>query len=206
MFAMKKAITLLLAAALILSTFSFVSCGKGDEETTTASPDNAFFNYIGDGETATIKTLVQANARLVTEVFTLSHLPVDQTKATTINGAKYAPVTENALFTSYAQLEEMLRSNYTEETVKIIIGNPPVYLEQDGILYYNLDYNSGYNKGEKTYPLKWDKIDISVVKVTDDAVDFLAIITDAYGVEVHFPMTAVRENGNLRLADYYVVN
>ncbi len=203
---MKKAITMLLAAALILSTFSFVSCGKDNEETTTTSPDDAFFNYIGDGETAMLITLVQANAKLVTEIFTLSHLPVDQTKAVTINGAKYAPVTEDAFFTSYAELEEMLRSSYTDETVGKIIGNPPVYLEQDGVFYYNLDYNSGYNKGDKVYPLKWDKIDISVTKVTDNAIDFLAIITDAYGVEVHFPMTAIRENGNLKLADYYVVN
>lgn len=206
MSAMKKAITLLIAAAVILSVFSFTSCGKDNEEITTTSPDNGFFNYIGDGETATLVTLVKANAKLVTEVFTLSHLPVDQTKATTINGAKYAPVTADAFFTSYAELEEMLRSNYTDDTVKKIIGNPPVYLEQDGILCYNLDYNSGYNKGEKKYPLKWDEIDISVVKVTDSAIDFLAIITDVHGVEVHFPMTAVRENGNLRLADYYVVN
>lgn len=205
MFAMKKAITLLVVFAVILSVVSFASCGNDDSNTTTI-PDNPFFNYIGDGETATLITLVQANAKLVTDVFTLSHLPVDQTKATVINGAKYAPVSSDAFFKSYAELEEMLRASYTEETVKKIIGNPAVYLEQEGVFYYNLDYNSGYNKGEKTYPLKWDKIDISVVKVTEKAIDFLAIIKDAHGSEIHFPMSAVRENGNLKLADYYVVN
>ena len=203
---MKKAIALLIAAAVILSVFTFTSCGNNNDDTSTAPTDNPFFNYIGDGEKTMLTTLVQANAKLVTEVFTLSHLTVDQTKAVTINGAKYAPVTDTSLFSSYASLEDMLRANYTEETVKKIIGNPPVYLEQEGVLYYNLDYDSGYNKSGKKYPLKWDKIDISVVKVTDNAVDFLAIIHDAAGVEVHFPMTAVRENGNLRLADFYVIN
>ena len=205
MFAMKKAIALLVITAVIISVFSFASCGKDDDNTTT-TPDNPFFNYIGDGETAVLTTLVQANAKLVTEVFTLSHLTVDQTKATVINGVKYAPVTPGAFFKSYAELEAMLRSNYTDETVKKILGNPAVYLEKDGVFYYNLDYNSGYNKGEKTYPLKWDKIDISIVKVTDTTIDFLAIIRDAQDVEIHFPMSAVRENGNLRLADYYVIN
>lgn len=205
MFAMKKAIALLVISAVVLSVFSFSSCGK-DDETTTTTPDNPFFNYIGDGETAMLITLVQANAKLVTDVFTLSHLPVDQTESTVINGVKYAPVSPDAFFKSYAELEEMLRASYTDEAVKKILGNPAVYLEQDGVFYYNLDYNSGYNKGEKVYPLKWDKIDISVVKITENAIDFLAIIKDAHGVEIHFPMTAVRENGNLRLADYYVIN
>ncbi|MBO5859507.1 MAG: hypothetical protein J6R20_07000 [Clostridia bacterium] len=204
---MKKAITLFLAAAVILSSFSLASCGKNNsDETTTNAIDNAFLNYIGDGEKAMLSTLVQANAKLVTEVFTLSHLTVDQTKAITINGAKYAPVTDTSIFASYSVLEEMLLANYTKETVEKIIGNPPVYLEHEGVFYYNLDYDSGYNKSGKRYPLKWDTFEISVVKATDKSVDFLAILHDAHGVEVHFPMTAVIENGNFRLADFYVVN
>lgn len=204
---MKKAAAFLISVALI---FSLAACSSDAPETpsTTSSglsQDN-INSYVGDGEKEILRTLATANAAFVSDVFIKSHLPVEQTAAKFINGAKYAPVTDKSRIQTYSELMDMLNSVYTAETVKSIIGNPPVYLESDGKLYYNLDYTSGYFHGEKTYPYSWDNIEIEITLKAGNNIDFLVKTTDIYGTATVFPMKAVNENGNWKLNDFYTVN
>ena len=204
---MKKAVAFLLTLALV---FSFAACDSGntDTESTVAptfSADNVN-SYVGQAEKEILRTLAIANANFVADVFIKSHLPANQDEALVINGAKYAPVNEKSEIKSYSELLEMLNSVYTAETVKSMIGNPPIYLEHEGRFYYNIDYTSGYFTGEKVYPYSWDNIEIEISIRTSDSISFLVNTTDTYGTPTVFPMVAVNENGNWKLSEFYTVN
>ena len=201
---MKRAAALIAAIAIL---FSFSACNSGSEtnQTTAVSPiQTNFNNYIGEGEKQIIRTLVNAHAILVSDVFTQSRLPVDEKAATVINGAKYAPVNKDSQFQTYSELYDIISSTYTEEVAAKLIGNPPVYLESNGKLMCNLDYSSGYFTGEdKRYPYIWDDFEIEFGKADSEAIEFTAILTDLSGAKNPFPMKAVNVDGNWRLCDFY---
>ncbi len=204
---MKKAVAFLMTLALV---FSFAACNSDKPETPSATSttfgEGIVNSYVGQGEKEILRTLVLANANFVSDVFVKSHLPADQDSAVVINGVKYAPVNDKSKIKTYSELVSMLNSVYTAEAVKSAIGNPPVYVEHEGKLYYNLDYTSGYFKGEKIYPYSWDNIEIEVSLRTADSISFLVNTTDSLGTPTVYPMVAVNENGNWKLSEFYIDN
>lgn len=201
---MKRAAALIAAIAIL---FSFSACNSGSEthQTTAATPvQTDFNNYIGEGEKEIIRTLINAHAILVSDVFIQSRLPVDEKAATVINGVKYAPVNKDSQFQTYAELYDIISSTYTEEIASKLIGNPPVYLDSNGKLMCSLDYSSGYFTGEdKRYPYNWDNFEIEFGKIDGETIEFSAILTDLSGSKTPFPMKAVNVAGNWRLCDFY---
>lgn len=164
---MKKVFALLLVTATV---FAFAGCNVKEQvlpEATTAENITAAYDPNIVVDTALKETLLKSylmpHAELVEDVFVCSHLPVDQSAAIVHNGVKYAPVTNSAKYKTYGELLAKLRSLYTEEAIKELLGEPAIYTEIDGKLYYNLDYSSGYFTGEKTYPYDW-----SVIEFDDD--------------------------------------
>lgn len=204
---MKKAVAFLMTLALI---FSFAACNSDKPDSApTESPsfgEDNVNSYVGQGEKEILRTLVLANADFVSDVFIKSHLPANQDSPVVINGVKYAPVNDKSKIKTYSELMSMLNSVYTAEAVKSAIGNPPVYVEHEGKLYYNLDYTSGYFKGEKPYPYSWDNVEIEVSLKTADSISFLVHTTDSLGTATVYPMVAVNENGNWKLSEFYIDN
>lgn len=204
---MKKVLAFFMTLALV---FSFAACNSDEpevpSETSVPFGENNVNSYVGQGEKEILRTLVLANADFVSDVFVKDHLPADQANAVVINGAKYAPVNDKSKIKTYSELMDMLNSVYTAEAVRAAIGNPPVYLEHEGRLYYNLDYTSGYFKGEAPYPYSWDNVEIEISVRTADSISFLVNTTDSLGTPTVYPMTAVNENGNWKLSEFYIVN
>ena len=203
---MKKVIAFLTVVAL---AFSFAACGNNEDNsqvTIVTDSSELIANYFGEGEKQVLRTLAYSNAKILSDIFILSHLPADQAKKIQIDGVNYAPVIKNEYINTYSELINLLNANYTADTVKTMLGNPAIYIEKDGVLYYNTDYTSGYFTGEKPYHYIWDDIEISITRKTEDAIEFVAHIKDPYGNPSGFPMKAVTENSEWKLADFYYVN
>lgn len=156
-----------------------------------------------------LKSYLMPHAELVEDVFVLSHLPVDKSATITHNGANYAPVTENAKYQTYAELLAKLESLYTEEAIKNLLGEPAIYTEIDGKLYFNTDYSSGYFSGEKVYPYDWSEIEIDDVATTKgkDIVFLRFNVIDAKtGLKAMIStMNAVMVNGEWKLDNFVAV-
>lgn len=211
---MKKIFALLLVAATV---FAFAGCNVKDRvlpEATTAAEDlTAAYDPNIVVEAALKETLLKSylmpHAELVEDVFVLSHLPVDKSAAIVHNGVNYAPVTDKAKYKTYGELLAKLQSLYTEEAIEKLLGNPAIYTEIDGKLYYNLDYSSGYFAGEGIYPYDWSEIEIDdnfTIK-TDDTVQLRFYVIDAITENkvMISTMNAVMVDGEWKLDNFVAI-
>ena len=210
---MKKTFALLLVAATV---FAFAGCNVKERvlpEATTAENITAAYDPDIVVDAALKETLLKAflmpHAELVEEVFVRSHLPVDKSAAIVHNGVNYAPVTDKAKYKTYGELLTKLQSLYTEEAIKELLGEPAIYTEIDGKLYYNLDYSSGYFDGEKIYPYDWSKIEIDDVSTTKngDTVYLRFYVIDAIteNKAMISTMNAVQIDGEWKLDNFVAV-
>lgn len=204
---MKRLIALLLVAATV---FVFAGCNVKEQilqETTTEVPPTAAYDpniVVDQGLKETILNVyLKSHAELVEDVFVLSHLPVNKDAAIEHNGVKYAPVTDKAKYKTYSELITKLESLYTKEAITELLGNPAIYTEINGKLYYNLDYKSGYFVGEESYPYDWSEIEINedYTTMNGDFVDLSFTVIDAKtGDKVTIStMNVVKVNGEWRL-------
>lgn len=210
---MKKIIALLLIASI---AFAFAGCRIKErvleeevtEETYTAAYDPNIVVEDALKETL-LKSYIMPHAELVEEVFVLSHLPVDKAAAITHNGVKYAPVTDKAKYKTYGELMTKLESLYTKEAIEELLGDPAIYAEIDGKLYYNLDYSSGYFAGEEIYPYKWENIEIddSFTTIGTDVIYLRFYVLDALTDSkiMISTMNAVKVDGEWRLDKFVAV-
>lgn len=209
---MKKVIALLLAAAMLTA---LAGCNIKEQilDNTTAEyvepAETDVENLILAAERETLRSLVIAQKKLIEEVFVLSHLPVDESAAITHNGARYAPVKAEASIKSYDALLSNLNAIYTEDVVQSVIGNPPVYMELDGVFYYNLDYTTEFFDGEKLYPYDWSEFDFADYGWKDkNEINFAVEVLDASktnGEKIWVTMKAVNVDGTWKLCDFYDV-
>ena len=209
---MKKTIALLLVAAAV---FAFAGCNVKEqilEETTTEDYEIAYDPDIvvdtGVKETL-LNVYLKSHAKLVEDVFVLSHLPVDKSAAIVHNGVNYAPVTDKAEYKTYGELMTKLESLYTKEAITELLGNPAIYAEIDGKLYYNLDYSSGYFAGEAVYPYDWSeiKLDDDFTTMNDDIIYLRFTVLDSKtGDRIMIStMNAVKVDGEWRLDKFVAV-
>lgn len=211
---MKKIFALLLVAATV---FAFAGCNVKDRvlpEATTAAEDfTAAYDPNIVVEAALKETLLKSylmpHAELIEDVFVLSHLPVDKSAAIVHNGVNYAPVTDKAKYKTYGELLAKLQSLYTEEAIEKLLGNPAIYTEIDGKLYYNLDYSSGYFAGEGIYPYDWSEIEIddNFTTKTDDTVQLRFYVIDAITENkvMISTMNAVMVDGEWKLDNFVAI-
>ncbi len=211
---MKKLFALLLVAATV---FAFAGCNVKERvlpETTTAAEDfTAAYDSNIVVEAALKETLLKSylmpHAELVEDVFVLSHLPVDRSAAIVHNGVNYAPVTDKAKYKTYGELFAKLQSLYTKEAIEKLLGNPAIYTEIDGKLYYNLDYSSGYFAGEGIYPYDWSEIEIddNFTTKTGDTVQLRFYIIDAITESkvMISTMNAVMVDGEWKLDNFVAI-
>lgn len=209
---MKKVIALLMAAVTLVA---LAGCNIKEQilDNTTAEyvepAETQVENLILAGERETLRSLVLAQKKLIEEVFVLSHLPVDESAAITHNGAKYAPVKADASIKSYESLINNLNAIYTEDVVKTVIGNPPVYMELDGKFYYNLDYKTEFSDGQKLYPYDWSEFDFANYGWKDgNKIVFAVEVLDASktnGEKIWVEMNAINVDGTWKLCDFYDV-
>ncbi|MBP3697207.1 MAG: hypothetical protein J6J45_06640 [Clostridia bacterium] len=211
---MKKIFALLLVAATV---FAFAGCNVKDRvlpEATTAAEDfTAAYDSNIVVEAALKETLLKSylmpHAELVEDVFVLSHLPVDKSAAIVHNGVNYAPVTDKAKYKTYGELLAKLQSLYTKEAIEKLLGNPAIYTEIDGKLYYNLDYSSGYFAGEGIYPYDWSEIEIddNFTTKTDDTVQLRFYVIDAITENkvMISTMNAVLVDGEWKLDNFVAI-
>lgn len=213
MIPLKRIFALLLVAATVLA---FAGCNVKKRilpEVTTEEYYPAAFdpNIVVDAalRETFLKTYLMPHAELVEDVFVLSHLPVDKSAAIVHNGVNYAPVTKNAKYKTYGELIAKLESLYTEDAIKELLGNPAIYTEIDGKLYYNIDYSSGYFAGEGTYPYDWSEIEFDDKLTTkkDDTVFLRFYIIDkkANSKAMISTMNAVKVNDEWRLDKFVAV-
>lgn len=211
---MKKIFALLLVAATV---FAFAGCNVKDrvlpEATTVAEDFTAAYDPNIVVEAALKETLLKSylmpHAELVEDVFVLSHLPVDKSAAIVHNGVNYAPVTDKAKYKTYGELLAKLQSLYTEEAIEKLLGNPAIYTEIDGKLYYNLDYSSGYFAGEGIYPYDWSEIEIddNFTTKTGDTVQLRFYVIDAITENkvMISTMNAVMVDGEWKLDNFVAI-
>ncbi len=211
---MKKIFALLLVAATV---FAFAGCNVKDRvlpEATTAAEDlTAAYDPNIVVEAALKETLLKSylmpHAELIEDVFVLSHLPVDKSAAIVHNGVNYAPVTDKAKYKTYGELLAKLQSLYTKEAIEKLLGNPAIYTEIDGKLYYNLDYSSGYFAGEGIYPYDWSEIEIddNFTTKTDDTVQLRFYVIDAITENkvMISTMNAVMVDGEWKLDNFVAI-
>ncbi len=210
---MKKAIALLLASAIFIA---LAGCDVKEQilDNTTQEyyppAETRYENLVLDAERESLRSLLSAHKKFIEEVFVLSHLPVDESQAITHNGARYAPVKTEASIKSYESLISNLNAVYTEDVVNKMIGNPPVYMELDGVFYYNLDYKSEFFNGEAFYPYSWSKFDIidNHSMKYGDRIDFVIEVLDASktdGGTVWISMDALNVDGAWKLCDFYYI-
>ena len=208
---MKKAIALLMAAVTIAS---LAGCNVKEQilDNTTAEyvepAETDYDNLILAAEKESLRTLIVAQKRLIEDVFVLSHLPVDESAAITHHGAKYAPVKADAAFTSYESLLNNLKAIYTEDVVETIISNPPIYMELDGVFYYNLDYKSEYFDGSTLYPYDWSEFDFvdNYGWKNGNEINFAIEVLDANktdGSTIWIMMRALNVDGSWKLCEFY---
>lgn len=211
---MKKIFALLLVAATL---FAFAGCNVKERvlpEATTAAEDlTAAYDPNIVVEAALKETLLKSylmpHAELVEDVFVLSHLPVDRSAAIVHNGVNYAPVTDKAKYKTYGELLAKLQSLYTKEAIEKLLGNPAIYAEIDGKLYYNLDYSSGYFAGEGIYPYDWSEIEIddNFTTKTGDTVQLRFYVIDAITENkvMISTMNAVMVDGEWKLDNFVAI-
>ena len=139
-----KRITALFIAVII--ALSLCSCTNN-----TIRKDGEFNpdNYVSEAQLSIFINYVKLNQHFYNDVFVLDHLKIDESKAFTDDkGVKWAPVTDE-MYKTYDSLVQALYGTYTEEAVKKILKDYPIYADVNGVFCYNTEDLNRERKGNK---------------------------------------------------------
>lgn len=154
--------------------------------------------YIGEGKMTVIRSLISTNGLIANEVFGANHLPVDASQTITQNSRIYAPVVSDKIST-YAELESVVKSTYTEEVANRLLSEPEKYIEIDGKLYFDLHYDI---KNEAEYD--WSDFEIKLKKINDDGSYLFKVnLKKTNGFKSSIKISVSDTNGTLRLCEFY---
>ena len=183
---MKKIISVILAAVLLICSFS--GCSETKNEV-----------YIGEGKMTVLRSLVATNGFIADEIFGANHLPVDMEKKITQGNQTFAPVVSEKIG-SYAELETLLKSVYTEETANKLLNEPKKYVEINGILYFDVQYETVETK--KKYD--WSEFEIEFDETNEDGtLTFEVSLKKTSGWKTKIDISAVDVGGMPRLCEFY---
>ncbi len=184
---MKKIISFFVSVLLIITVFS--GCGNSEKDKV----------YIGEGKMTVLRSLVSSNGFIADEIFGSGHLPVDMSKTVTQGNQTFAPVISDKIG-SYAELETLLRSVYTEEVVNTLLNEPKKYVEIDGILYFDIQYNAAETKKE----YDWSEFEIEFEETNEDgSQSFEVKLKKANGWKSKIDIQTVDVGGMPRLCGFY---
>lgn len=184
---MKKIISIILA--LILTVTAFSGCGNSEKNTV----------YIGEGKMTVLRSLVTSNGFIADEIFGSGHLPVDMAKTFTQGNQTFAPVVSDKIG-SYAELEALLNSVYTEDVVNSLLNEPKKYVEIDGILYFDVQYE--VSETEKNYD--WSEFEIEFEETNKDGgQSFEVKLKKTNGWKSKIDIRVIDVDGMPRLCGFY---
>ncbi len=154
--------------------------------------------YIGEGKMTVIRSLISTNDFLANEVFGENHLPVDASNSVTRDSRTFAPVVSDRI-SSYAQLENLVYTTYTEEVAKKLLTEPEKYIEIDGRLYFDLHYASSEDSEFVSR-----EIETELKKVNDDgSYTFKVKFINTKGFNETLKIKVTETDGAIRLCDFY---
>jgi|GEM_PF-826431 len=197
---MKKLTAVLLLLLLILSGCSQnASTPETDTDITEVTQEQipGFENYVGDAQLEIFRTLINANAYFVTDVFHASRLKYDENAFFKKENVKYYQVKSDK-FKTYAELEESVYTIYTDEVAKKLLGNPKIYSFIDGIFCIDSSKTAS-----NAYNYDWTDFKIQVKQASDSKCVLTVTIKDNSGAEKDIEITIVLINGNWKLNDFY---
>lgn len=184
---MKKSVSILLAVLFIFAAFS--GCTGSGKDTV----------YIGEGRMTVLRSLVSSNGFIADEIFGSGHLPVDMSKKITQGNQTFAPVVSDKIG-SYAELETLLRSVYTEDVVNTLLNEPKRYVEIDGILYFDIQYE--VLKTEKKYD--WSEFETEFDKTNEDGSQIFEVkLKKINGWKSKIDIQIIDVGGMPRLCGFY---
>ena len=184
---MKKLVSVLLAVLFIFAAFS--GCGNTEENKV----------YIGEGKMTVLRSLVSTNGFIADEIFGSAHLPVDMSKTITQDNLTFAPVVSDKIG-SYAELEALLNSVYTEDVVNTLLNETKKYVEIDGVLYFDIQYEQSETK--KKYD--WSEFEIEYDKTTEEGNQIFEIsLKKTNGWKSKIEIETVDIGGMPRLCGFY---
>ena len=184
---MKKIISIILA--LILTATAFSGCTNSEKDTV----------YIGEGKMTVLRSLVSTNGFIADEIFGSGHLPVDMSKTVTQGNQTFAPVVSDKI-NSYAELEALLKSVYTEEVANSLLNEPKKYVEIDGALYFDVQFEIPETK--KKYD--WSEFEIEFEETNEDGGQFFEIkLKKTNGWKSKIDIRVIDVGGMPRLCGFY---
>lgn len=183
---MKKIISVVLVAIFVACSFS--GCSETKNEV-----------YIGEGKMTVLRSLIASNGFIADEIFGANHLPVDMEKKITQGNQTYAPVVSDKIG-SYAELETLLRSVYTEEVATALLNEPKKYIEIDGVLYFDLQYES--TKTKKKYD--WSEFEITFDEISENETQLFEVsLKKTNGWKTKLDIETADIGGMPRLCGFY---
>ncbi len=183
---MKKFISIFLLTVMLICAFS--GCGETKDEV-----------YIGEGKMTVLRSLIATNGFIADEIFGAAHLPVDMEKKITRGNQTFAPVVSDRIG-SYAELETLLKSVYTEEIANKLLNEPKKYVEIDGILYFDVQFeNTG---SEKKYD--WSEFEIEFDDMSENGTMIFEVnLKKSNGWKTKLDIEAADIGGMPRLCNFY---
>lgn len=183
---MKKFLSVLLSVLLIFAAFA--GCGNSENNV-----------YIGEGKLTVLRSLISTNGFIADEVLGAKHLPVDMSKTISKDNQTFAPVVSDKIST-YAELEALLNSVYTEEVANKLLNEPKKYVEIDGVLYFDVQYEQSVT--EKKYD--WSEFEIEYDKTTEEGNTVFEIkLKKTNGWKSKIKIETVDVGGMPRLCGFY---
>ncbi len=183
---MKKIISVILVAVLLVCGFS--GCGETKDEI-----------YIGEGKMTVLRSLVATNGFIADEIFGTAHLPVDMEKKITQGNRTFAPVVSDKIG-SYAELEALLKSVYTEEVATKLLSEPEKYVEIDGVLYFDVQYETSETKNK----YDWSEFEIEFDEMSENnTYVFEVSLKKTSGWKTKLEIETVDVGGMPRLCGFY---
>lgn len=184
---MKKFLSVLLSVLFVFAAFS--GCGNSEKDKV----------FIGEGKLTVLRSLISTNGFIADEVFGANHLPVDMSKTISKDNQTFAPVVSDKIST-YAELEALLKSVYVEDVANRLLNEPKKYLEIDGVLYFDIQYDQSEIK--KTYD--WSEFEIEFDKTNDDeSQSFDVTLKKMNGWKSKIEISTVDIDGMPRLCEFY---
>lgn len=182
---MKKTAAIIFSFLMIL-TLCF-GCSNSDNKV-----------YIGEGKMTVIRSLISTNGFLANEVFGENHLPVDALQTVQQGAQSFAPVVSDRIST-YAELENLVKSTYTEDVAAKLLSEPQKYVDIDGKLYFDLQYDV---TAEAEYD--WSEFETEFKEVNDDGSYLFKVkVKKTNGFNSTFKMNISDTDGTLRLCEFY---
>lgn len=184
---MKKLISVFLAVLFIFAAFS--GCGNAEKDKV----------YIGEGKLTVLRSLVSSNGFIADEIMGSGHLPVDMSKTVTQDDKTFAPVVSDKIG-SYAELEALLSSVYTDDVVNTLLNEPKKYAEIDGALYFDIQYN--LTDAKQKYD--WSEFEIEFKETNDDgSLTFEVSLKKTNGKRTKIDIQTIDVGGMPRLCGFY---